>query len=440
MLVGDDLKLFYTEKHDLGEPKTDSIGYFRKGDAVTELSFLLEEWRQKLQMIYLDPPFFTGKNFSFKQKIGERGWSGDMRYTLTHHAYSDQWESREAFLNMLHQVLLLSHQLLKPEGSLFLHLDYRFSPHARLLMDDVFGEENFLNEIIWAYQSGGRAKRHFSRKHDTILFYRKSNQHYFNPDAVGKPRGLSKRNNMKRQTDSDGRIFWSIRSGGKEYRYYEDSKILLSDVWDDISHLQQKHPERTGYDTQKPEALLERMILSTSRPGDWVGDFFAGSGTTLAAAQKSGRKWMGVDNGDFSIQVCRKRLLKASQKGCLYFYDSSLKMQKYDDNSHEVPHGGKIKIDFKEAANQYLKVSLLDYQCRRMAELSDHFVDYIDYWSIGYLKDEKFISKEYSFRTQSNPELKTVLTMPINDMEKNEAAALHIIDIYGKQFLLILSF
>ena len=123
-------------------------------------------------------------------------------------------------------------------------------------------------------------------------------------------------NNMKRHADENGRIFWSIRSGGKEYCYYEDSIILPSDVWDDIPHLQQKHPERTGYDTQKPEALLERMILSTSRKGDWIGDFFAGSGTTLAAAQKCGRKWLGIDNGDFSIHVCRKRLLQVSPKVC----------------------------------------------------------------------------------------------------------------------------
>ena len=129
---------------------------------------------------------------------------------------------------------------------------------------------------------------------------------FFDPEAVGKPRGPLKRNNMKRQKDKDGRIFWSIRSGGKEYRYYEDSIIIPSDVWDDISHLQQKDPERTGYDTQKPESLLERMVLSTTRQGDWVGDFFAGSGTTLAVAQKNGRKWLAVDKSVFSMYVSRK--------------------------------------------------------------------------------------------------------------------------------------
>lgn len=428
------MRLNYTEKHDLGKPIEDEVGYFRKGDSESELLFLLEEWNGKLQMIYLDPPFFTGKTFSYKQKIGVHGWNGNTRYTLTHRAYSDQWESREAFLNMLHNVLLLSYQLLKPEGSLFLHLDYRFGHYARLLMDEIFGEENFLNEIIWAYQSGGRAKRFFSRKHDTILLYKKSNHHYFNPDAVGKPRGQSKRNNLKRQIDSDGRIFWSIRSNSKEYRYYEDSKILPTDVWDDIPHLQQKHPERTGYDTQKPEALLERMILSTTQPGDWVGDFFAGSGTTLAVAQKNGRKWLGLDNGDFSIQVCRKRLLQASGHGCLIFYDPTLKLYDSDDNNDERVGAEKIRICFNKTSDQRTEIHLLDYQCRQITNLSNCFSDYIDYWSVGYLKNNEFTAVRHSFRTRRNPTLKTFLTIPTKYVTESQAA-LHIIDIYGKQFL-----
>ena len=140
-------------------------------------------------------------------------------------------------------------------------------------IDKIFGEKNFLNEIIWHYQSGGRAKRHFSRKHDNILFYRKSPKHYFNIEAVGKERGTKKRNHMKMQVDNNGKVSWTIKSGGRVYRYYQDSKIYPSDVWTDISHLHQRDPERLGYDTQKPEALLERIILSSSRPGDLVADF-----------------------------------------------------------------------------------------------------------------------------------------------------------------------
>jgi len=423
------LDLYYAEKCSIKNTGKNITGHFIKGDAATELMILQDHWQGKLQMIYLDPPFFTGNAFYFKQRIGEKGWEGDTKYIITHQAYSDQWIDRASFVNMLRQVLTLSHKLLKPEGSLFLHLDYRFSPHARLLMDEIFGEENFLNEIIWAYRTGGRAKRHFSRKHDTILFYRKSNQHFFDPEAVGKPRGPLKRNNMKRQKDKDGRIFWSIRSGGKEYRYYEDSIIIPSDVWDDISHLQQKDPERTGYDTQKPESLLERMILSTTRQGDWVGDFFAGSGTTLAVAQKNGRKWLAVDKSVFSMYVSRKRLLQLISEGFFVFSDSSLKITNSSDSSNVL-----YTVSFSD--KNTIKVKLVDYSCKQIPCLSNNFLDYVDFWSVGYINSDRYFVQDYTFRTHTNPFIKQELAIPI--IEVKSEIAVHIVDIYGKQSLIII--
>ena len=410
-----------------GNLNIQSDGYFFKGNAEEELLSLKNQWNGKLQMIYLDPPFFTGKKFSFRQRIGEKGLQGSPAFTLSRMAYSDIWESKDQFLTMLRQALSLSHELLSPEGSLFLHLDYRFSAYARLLMDEIFGEENFLNEIVWAYQTGGRTKRYFSRKHDTILFYRKSHLHYFNVEAVGKERGLSKRNNMKKQTDGEGKVFWSIRSNGKEYRYYEDSKVYPNDVWDDVPHLQQKHPERTGYDTQKPESLLERILLSTTRPGDWVGDFFAGSGTTLAVAQKNGRKWIGVDSGDDSTHVCRKRLLGISEEKIFSFHDPLLKPQKIENNKN-------IRIEIE--TNGKIKIKLLDYLCEPLSEISS-FSDYIDYWSLGYLINGEFVSLQQSYRSTVDTRLKVELTVPDFSMESK--IAFYIIDIYGKQSLIYIS-
>ena len=179
----------------------------------------------------------------------------------------------------------------------------------------------------------GKGKKHFSRKHDTILFYRKSRDHYFNLEAVGVPRGRTRRNHMKQGIDEEGRVFWSIKSGEKEYRYYEDDKVYPSDVWDDISHLHQRDPERNGYDTQKPEALLERIILSSSRPGDIVADFFAGSGTTLVVAQRLGRNWIGADNGVFSLHTCRKRL-----RGNIHSGNSNIKLLFHHCMSIKDPH------------------------------------------------------------------------------------------------------
>jgi DNA modification methylase len=441
-----------TEKMSIDPVSSEPIGYFYKADAVNALPLLAENWKEKFQVIYMDPPFSTGQTFRFQQRIGEEGWRGNSKYMLAHHAYSDQWESRDSFLDMLRQVLSCSRELLKPEGSIFLHLDYRFSSYARILMDEIFGAENLLNEIIWTYKSGGRAKNHFSRKHDTILFYRKSNRHFFDMEAVGKPRGAGKRNNMKKQVDEDGRIFWSIHTNGREYRYYEDSKVYPSDVWDDISHLQQKDPERTGYDTQKPEALLKRIILSTSRPGDWVGDFFAGSGTTLAAAQKAGRKWVGMDNSNFSLIVSRKRLMQADFQiqaagaGTIHISDPGANTEEYGPVS-------KVRLDTVAVDQNKLEIHLADYMCERLPIIQD-FLDYIDYWAAGRIKDGIFIPEQCSYRTVKNHELKSVLTVSVDPAAIDPPAAhlenpdmgsmnqgrnaVHIIDIYGKQCLYVL--
>lgn len=236
------------------------------------------EYDGRVQMIYIDPPFMTGQDYYYSQKVGSDGWKGDRSFTIKHLAYKDARScEKDSFLSMMNSVLKTAHRLLSDEGSIFVHVDYRLSPYMRIMMDDIFGEENFLNEIIWQYNSGGRSTKHFSRKHDNILFYRKTDRHYFNIKEAATLRGKTKRNNMKKGIDEQGKVFYSIKSAGREYRYYEDEYINPGDVWSDISHLQQKDPERTGYDTQKPERLLERILKVSTRAGDIVMDLFAGS-------------------------------------------------------------------------------------------------------------------------------------------------------------------
>ncbi len=291
---------------------TGGPGLFLLGRAESLCEALLKEYGSAVQLIYLDPPFGTGDTFSVKFA------SGKARLSIP--AYADA-QNREEYLAMMRTVLTACHGLLAPEGSLYLHIDYRMSAHLRLLLDDIFGEGNFMNEIIWAYRSGGRSTRHFSRKHDTILFYRKSRAVYFNIQAVGVPRGPEKRNNMKRTVDELGRVCFSIRSGGKTYKYYEDTPIFPSDVWDDVEHLHQRDPERTGFSTQKPEALLKRIILASSRPGDLVCDLFSGSGTTAAVAAKLGRRFLAADASPVAMQLLRTRQLIGQSEPT--FFDGS---------------------------------------------------------------------------------------------------------------------
>ena len=265
---------------------------------------LADELAGKVQLIYLDPPFGTGGAFEFKDKS-------------TVCAYTDALSANE-LTDMMKTILTACRTLLCASGSLYLHVDYRLSARMRMLLDEIFGEENFMNEIVWSYRSGGRSTRHFSRKHDNILFYRKTKNAYFNIAATGSPRGSTRKNHMKRRADENGRIYYSIKTGGKEYRYYEDDLVFPSDVWDDIEHLHQRDPERTGFNTQKPLALLKRIISASSKEGDTVLDFFGGSGTTAEAAVVLGRSFISADCGEASMLCTRRRLIEGAQSTDLF--------------------------------------------------------------------------------------------------------------------------
>ena len=201
-------------------------------------------------------------------------------------------------------------RVLAPQGTFYLHADPTAAHYLKLVCDALFlpGGGEFRNEIIWSYESGGRATRDFAWKHDTILRYSKSAFCTFQPAAVLLPRPTTRRNHLKRALDTDGRAFRSIKSAGKIYRYYDDEGVPPSDVWTDLSHLHQRDPERLGYPTQKPEALLERIILASSHPGDLVLDAYCGGGTTLAVAQRLSRRWAGIDQSEAAIAATRQRL------------------------------------------------------------------------------------------------------------------------------------
>lgn len=291
------MRIYCTEElHQNGGP-----GVFIAARAEEALEALKGEFAGRVQLIYLDPPFGTGDTFLVRLGSGKKSVSVP--------AFSDRMSETE-YVAWMRRVLTGAHELLCDSGSIYLHIDFRMNAKMRLLLDEIFGAQNFMNEIVWCYKSGGRSTRYYPRKHDTILFYRKSKDVYFDIEAVGRPRGPEKRNHMKRYIDDQGRICFSIRSAGRIYTYYEDTPVFPSDVWDDIEHLQQKDRERVGYATQKPEALLRRVILASSRPGDLVCDLFSGSGTTAAAASKLGRRYLALDASPFALYTLRARQLQ----------------------------------------------------------------------------------------------------------------------------------
>lgn len=270
------------------------------GDASLVLPALLPEFAGKIDLIYIDPPFMTGRDFKNGPQL----------------AYSDKWgKSLDTYLSWLYEIFFLLHRLLADDGSLYVHLDWRAVHYARVLLDEIFGFSldadgpGFKNEIIWHYQSGGRSTRHYARKHDTILLYTRSASYCFHPDRIGERRGSQKRNHMRKEIDAAGQVHWTIRSAGRLYSYSEDSLMTPADVWSDINHLHQKHPERSGYATQKPGALLERIILASSEERDLVLDCFCGSGVTPSAAEQLGRRWIASDQGKLAIATTRARII-----------------------------------------------------------------------------------------------------------------------------------
>lgn len=255
-----------------------------------------------IKLIYIDPPFDVGADFSMDIEIGEDTFTKKPNI-LEEIAYRDTWgKGADSFISMIYERLVLMRDLLADDGSIYVHCDYRVNHYLRQCLDEVFLSTQLVNEIIWCYRQGGRATDTFGQKHDTILWFKKSSSHIFNADCVRVPyEGTG-----GYQTSGKG-----VRIGNKIYLPNELGKI--PEDWWDIPALPPMSSERIGYPTQKPEALIERIIKASSNENDIIADFFVGSGTTCAVAEKLGRKWICSDLGKFSIHTTRKRMLQVQR-------------------------------------------------------------------------------------------------------------------------------
>ena len=285
------------------------------GDNLLVMGSLLEKFAGKIDLIYIDPPFATGTDFSFSAQIGESGEKMLKEQSIIEEkAYRDTWgQGTDSFISMIYKRLVLMRDLLSKNGSIYVHCDWRMSSSLRFIISEVFGEDSFEREIIWdnAVLSGFKTQAaNWIRGHDTILFYSKSkDEKIFNKQKQPhRKEYLDRFNKTEKKT---GRKYFD----GRGKRLYLDEVIkkgkATGDVWYDIMSFQQipTSIENTGYATQKPKALLERIIKASSNAGGLVADFFCGSGTTLAVAEDLGRRWIGCDLGRWGIHVTRKRML-----------------------------------------------------------------------------------------------------------------------------------
>jgi DNA modification methylase len=273
-------------------PRKKNYDRYFLGDNLDVLQQLIDEgYAKKFSLIYIDPPYFSQKKYS--QRVFSDG------KIINQKAYSDTWRSIHEYLAMLSPRLLLMKKLLKDNGSLFIHLDWRMSHYVKILLDEIFGFENFRNEIVWCYYGPGSPKaRQFNREHQSIFWYSKSKKKWkFYPDAVRMP--YSKTTLQKTRSKKNG-------FAGKPHNF-EKGKIP-EDWWSDIPLTQRFRYETVGFETQKPVKLLERIIKSTTKEGDIVGDFFAGSGTTAVAASSLGRRFITCDASFLSLKITKARL------------------------------------------------------------------------------------------------------------------------------------
>lgn len=273
------------------------------GDNLEELAKLPKE---SIDLIYIDPPFFTHKEY-------EVIWGDEAEVR----SYKDRWEGGiEHYISWLKPRVKAMYEVLKPTGSFYIHCDWHADAHIRITLDEIFGKENFRNEIIWSLEtvSGFKSQaKGWIRGHDTILFYTKSDEYFFEKEFLPHKEEYIAR---FKKTDKQGRKYRDDRAGGRRQYLDETEGRMVSDVWNDIMSFQQASTikERVGYPTQKPEALLKRIIQASSKKGDVVADFFCGCGTTISVAQQLGRKWIGVDISPTAIKVIQKRLGKGAER------------------------------------------------------------------------------------------------------------------------------
>lgn len=310
-----------TANQDLYQPWYNRLIY---GDNMLAMQALLKgdpangtlSLRGAVDLIYIDPPFDSKADY--RTKITLPGGDVVQKPTVIEQfGYSDLWQNGTvSYLEYMYPRLVLMRELLSERGSIYVHIDWHVGHYMKVILDDIFGKENFLNDIIWCYTGGTDSSKYYPRKHDDILFYAKTSDYYFVGDNMPFAEATMRRFN---RVDEDGRRYKenSLADGRVTRTYMKEEGKLVPDYWN-VPIVNRTFSEAVNYATQKPEALLERIIKASSNEGDLVCDFFGGSGTTAAVAEKLGRRWITTDIGKPAALVMRKRLIDQEAKPFLY--------------------------------------------------------------------------------------------------------------------------
>jgi DNA modification methylase len=350
------------------------------GDNLAVLSALIPEYEGRIQLIYADPPFFTNRAYPARVGRGENS-RRPQEWQLVD-GYPDDWPDIDAYLDMLYPRLALMHRLLSPTGTLYLHLDWHADAYARLLLDEIFGPERLLNEIIWIYHGPSPIRSAFNRKHDTILAYTRSKDYVFNVDAIRQPYNP----NTVKTFES------SSKAGFGKVPDLERGKV--PEDWWYFPVVARLHSERTGYPTQKPAALLERIILASSNPGDLVADFFCGSGTAAVAASQLRRRFLANDVTWRAIHTARTRLVAQTNQPFTLQYESQVDKTSFS----------KISLPFHSIRLE-----------EKSVEIDQQVIQNVDYWEVDPAWDGKiFRSLAQAYRPRGKEDIPQRIELPVS--------------------------
>ncbi|MBU2543458.1 site-specific DNA-methyltransferase [Patescibacteria group bacterium] len=309
-----------------------------------------------IKLVYIDPPFDVGADFSMGIEVGDESFIKKPS-VIEEIAYRDTWgKGTDSFIAMIYERLRLMHDLLSEDGTIYVHCDWRVSSFMRLVLDEVFGKNNFRNEIIWCYTSASNPGSDFPKKHDTIYRYSKGESYIFNSKDILIPYSEKTLSNYKEGLKGSG-TFYGGSTKEKEGEILKSGKV--PEDWWELA-IAARFPvdgvKRTGYPTEKSWTLLERIIKASSNEGDIVADFFCGSGTTLAVAEKLGRKWIGSDLGKFGIHTSRKRLIGIQRE---------MKKAGTDFRAFEILNVGRYERDSYLTVNDDLRAEEREKQAER---------------------------------------------------------------------------
>lgn len=402
----------------------DSNNIFYHSDNIEAMKDLLNKgFDNSIDLIYIDPPFLTMIDYKSRIELLYKG----KKEIINYFAYNDIWrDGLKEYLEMISVRLYLMRELLSEIGTIYVHLDFRIVHYVKIIMDCIFGGENFLNEIIWAYKSGGSSNKHFSRKHDNILIYTKTKDYIFNPQKEKSYNRGFKPYAFKNVLEYKDTIGWY-------------TLVNLKDVWN-IDMVGRTSKERVGYVTQKPEKLLEQIIKASSRENSIVADFFGGSGTTAIVADKNNRQWILSDKGDISGVTIRKRLGENVDKSYKVFTEDnnnakgnlSIKCIKIVKNNEEnisiIIELSKYYLDLN-----YIKMSKKHKQLALdiMNEDSLSFIDYISL--IHKTTTNVEVTVQEFYRDTYNLKIANIIEFTVINDYIYEELYIKLIDIFGNK-------